>query len=115
MGMRIVIPGVPPSLNVYNGRKNVWQYRQDKKTWKELVMWHCKPPKKPFEKAVIIITYYFKTKRRHDPDNYSGKFILDGLTGAGVIKDDDFSHIELRLCGGYDKKNPRTEIDVREL
>ena len=50
--------------------------------------------------------------QRHDPDNYSGKFILDGLREAGIIEDDSFSNIELQLCGSYDKENPRTEIEV---
>ena len=49
---------------------------------------------------------------RRDPDNYSGKFILDGLVKAGIIADDSFSNIDLRLCGKVDKKNPRTEIEI---
>jgi len=35
------------------------------------------------------------------------------MTAAGVIKDDSFDCIELRLRGGYDKANPRTEIDIQ--
>ena len=115
MGIRIEIPGLPPSMNQYNGRQNVWKYRRDKQEWKDLVVLHCKRQREPFEYAIVTITYYFKDKRRHDPDNYSGKFILDGLTAAGIIKDDDFKHIELRLCAGMDKKRPRTQIDVKEV
>lgn len=54
----------------------------------------------------------FCTRQRHDPDNYNGKFILDGLREAGIIEDDSFSNVELQLCGSYDKENPRTEIEV---
>ncbi len=57
----------------------------------------------PF-KCVVRITYFFRTKQRHDPDNYNGKFILDGLREAGIIEDDSFSNVELQLCGSYDKK-----------
>ena len=56
-----------------------------------------------------------RTRQRHDPDNYNGKFILDGLREAGIIEDDSFKNIELQLCGAYDKENPRTEITVKEF
>lgn len=55
---------------------------------------------------------FFRTRQRHDPDNYNGKFILDGLREAGIIEDDSFKNVELQLCGSYDKENPRTEIEV---
>lgn len=64
------------------------------------------------KKCVVRITYFFRTRQRHDPDNYNGKFILDGLREAGIIEDDSFKNVELQLCGSYDKENPRTEIEV---
>ena len=76
---------------------------------------YCRPkPSEPIKKCVVRITYFFRTRQRHDPDNYNGKFILDGLREAGIIEDDSFSNIELQLCGSYDKENPRTEITVKE-
>ena len=73
----------------------------------------CRPkPDKPFDKATVKITYHFRTKIRHDPDNYSGKFILDGLVKAEIIADDSFNNINLILSGKYDKDNPRTEIEI---
>lgn len=72
-------------------------------------------PKKPLKKSIVTLTYYFKTRHRRDPDNYSGKFILDGLVKAKVIEDDSFNNIELQLNGKYDKDNPRTEIEVKEV
>lgn len=51
-------------------------------------------------------------RRRRDPDNYSGKFLLDGLTKAGIIVDDSFNHITLRLEAYCDPARPRTEINV---
>lgn len=113
--MKLIIDQIPPSLNEFAGRKNHWQYRELKQEWTTLVAYNCKRPKKPIEKAVVTITYFFKTRVRHDPDNYNGKMILDGLTAAGVLKDDSFDCIELVLRGGYDKKNPRTEIEVVEV
>ena len=67
------------------------------------------------EKAVVTLTYYFPDKRRRDSDNYAGKLILDGLVRAGIIEDDSFDNVQLVLRGGYDKENPRTEIEVEEI
>lgn len=72
-------------------------------------------PDKPYQKAEVRITYYFKDKRRRDPDNYSGKFLLDPLVGLKVLKDDNFDVItQIRIQAGYDKNDPRTEIEVIE-
>lgn len=62
--------------------------------------------------ARVRIDYYFADSRRRDPDNYCGKLLLDGLTRAGAIADDDFSHIALEVRGHVDRENPRTEITV---
>ena len=111
--MTITIPMIPPSLNKFAGRKNDREYQALKREWKELVFYTCKQQRyETLSKAIVTITYYFPTKTSHDPDNYVGKMILDGITAAGVIVDDSFDCIELRLRGGYDKANPRTEIEV---
>lgn len=113
--MKYTINEIPPSNNKFSGRKNVWQYREEKKRWSQLVNLMCRPkPDKPIEKATVTLVYYFKTKIRHDPDNYSGKFILDGLVQAGIIADDSFKNIDLHLHGYTDKDNPRTVIEVTE-
>ncbi|MCM1227546.1 MAG: RusA family crossover junction endodeoxyribonuclease [Clostridium sp.] len=107
------LPEIPPSNNRFIGRRNNWEYQSEKKRWARMISLLCVPkPKKPFEKAKVRLTYRFKNRIRRDPDNYSGKFILDGLVHAGIITDDSFGNIELILCGGYDKDNPRTEIEV---
>lgn len=115
--MRYVIPEIPRSTNEYAGRQNVWEYRKEKNRWVGMVNLFCRPrPSKPYEKAQVTLVYYFKTAARHDPDNYSGKMILDGLTEARIIKDDSFNCIELRIKqGGVDPKNPRVEIEVQEI
>ncbi len=116
--MKIVLKGIPPSLNVFAGRGNTWEYREQKKRWTQATWATCRAskdrPGKPSEKAVVTISYYFPTKARHDADNYCGKFLLDGLTKAGVIVDDDLKHISVVVQGFYDKDNPRTEITVEE-
>lgn len=116
--MKIVLKGVPPSLNAFAGRQNPWEYRKAKAEWTDAVAWAVlaagKPPV-PYHKARITITYFFPTNARHDADNYAGKFLLDGLTKAGVIVDDDLKHITTTIIGKVDKNNPRTEIEVEEM
>lgn len=88
-----------------------------KRRWTDTIclLAKCQYKGEAYEKAEVVITYFFKDRRRRDPDNYSGKLILDGLTKAGVIKDDDFDHITLTVQkGGVDKNNPRTVIEVKE-
>ena len=66
------------------------------------------------ERATVILRYHFRDSRRRDPDNYSGKMILDGLVHAGILKDDSFRCIDLVLQQGEaNPKNPVTEIEVK--
>jgi Holliday junction resolvase RusA-like endonuclease len=112
---KYIIPLTPPSLNKYAGRENVWEYRAEKTRWKGICAAYCRPrPKQPPEYARVTLTFFFDSRRRHDADNYQ-KFILDGLVAAGVIMDDDFAHVQVLCKGGYDKKNPRTEIEIMRL
>ena len=117
--MRIILKGCPPSLNRFAGRQNSWEYRDAKAYWTQLVWAASRAskdrPEKPMEKADVEILYYFPTRSRHDADNYAGKFLLDGLTKAGVIVDDDLAHIRTHIAGDCDRKNPRTVITVREV
>lgn len=111
--LRYTIPFLPESLNRFAGRKNCWEYRAEKQRWKDLAAVYCRPrPKTPVVRAVVTLQYFFPTRVRHDPDNYCGKAILDGLTGCGILQDDSFDHIRLSLEGGYDKQRPRTEITI---
>lgn len=108
-----IIPEIPPSNNKFIGRNARWQYQVEKKRWAEMIAFLCKPrPQNPIPYAKVTLTYYFGDRRRHDPDNYAGKMVLDGLVKSSIIQDDSFSCIQLRLNGHYDKNYPRTEITV---
>lgn len=116
MMVKYTVPEIPPSNNRFIGRTNNWEYQRIKKEWADLIAIYCRPrPKQAMKQAVITLTYYFPDKRRRDPDNYSGKMVLDGLTKAGIIADDSFDCIDLRLAGRYDKGNPRLEIMIEEV
>lgn len=117
--MKITVHDIPPSNNQYMGNsRNFNIYRREKERWHWLIksaLTKVKKPCEPYERAAVHIMYYFKDGRRRDPDNYSGKMILDPLVREGVLKDDNFSAIELRLSGSVDKDSPRTEIEVKEM
>jgi len=117
--LKLVIPDIPPSNNKFMGRNARgfhFVYQEEKQKWEWLVRAAVRQkPKKPFKKAMVRITYFFPDKRRRDPDNYSGKFLLDGIKKAGLIEDDSFSNIRLELHGQHDKENPRTEIEIEEV
>jgi len=109
------IPEIPPSNNKFIGRDNRWGYQEIKKQWANLVAAYCRPkPPEPLPRATVTLFYHFKDKRRLDPDNYSGKFILDGLTQAGIIADDIFNFIDLKLKAACDKRG-KTEIFIEEI
>ena len=115
--MKIVINDIPPSNNTYMGKTyNYAVYQREKQRWHWLIKCALKErPKKPIKKAIVHITYYFKNKIRRDPDNYSGKMLVDPLVREGILEDDSFAAVTLVLSASHDKNNPRTEIEIRSV
>lgn len=112
---RYTIPEIPPSNNKFIGRENRWEYQGIKKQWAGYIAALCCPkPPEPLSHASVTLLYHFRDKRRRDPDNYSGKMILDGLTAAGIIADDSFGCINLFLKAVVDGRG-ETEIFVESL
>ena len=113
----ITIPDIPPSLNKWS-RMHWAKAAEIKKRWEANVYYSAygQRPKTPYKKAKITITYFFKTRQRHDLDNYVPKFILDGLVKAHIILDDRAECIGMtELIQEYDKENPRIEIIIQEV
>ena len=112
--MKITINAIPPTINKYIGRSNIWEYQQDKKAYHKAIVMSTIGTNPKYDKCRIKVTYYFKDKRRHDPSNYD-KFLLDGLVEANIIKDDNYDVItEFTTTGKYDKDNPRVEVEIYE-
>ena len=114
--IKIVINEIPPSNNKFQGTGNRYAYQNIKKYWAELIFCEVikqKIPRKKIKKSVVILKHFFKTKATRDPDNYSGKFVMDGLVNAGVIEDDSFNNVKLEIEGYCDKENPRIEIIIK--
>ena len=63
----------------------------------------------------ISICVWYDNLRRHDLDNALST-VMDALTAAEVITDDDTKHIECITVqyGGHDKNNPRVEVYLDE-
>lgn len=113
--MKITLDFIPPTINKYIGKKNIWEYQDDKKNIHNLVVLETIGNNPRFEKCNITITYYFADRRKHDPSNYD-KMLLDGLVEANIIKDDNYNVIQrFTTIGKYDKNNPRTEVYIESL
>ena len=114
--IKIIINAIPPSNNHFLGNShNFNEYRRTKQDWHWLIKTAIKrKPSKPFERAIVTIKYFFPDRKRRDPDNYSGKMILDPLVREGILKDDSFKCITLKLEADCCKENPRTEIIIQD-
>ena len=96
--IKLVFVGVPPSMNQFNGRTNVQVYRAVKADWTDRVTWQARArrPKRPFERAEVLIEYQFQDNRRRDPDNYYVQ-ILHQLLATGW----DFAVLNCRFKRFY--------------
>ena len=112
--MKITLNFIPPTINKYIGRTNLWEYQKDKKRIHQAVKMSTIGINPKYKQCKMKIMYYFKDRGRHDPGNYE-KFLLDGLVEANIIEDDSYKVIkEFTTIGMYDKDNPRVEIDIEE-
>ncbi len=72
----------------------------------------------PWQKVSVKAQFYFKNKRRRDPDNATGslKAAYDGIVDAGLVADDDYEHMEREkpIFSG-DHRHPRAELTITRL
>lgn len=112
-----------PIAHPYHESINTWMIMKRpmmnalKQKWKDFIVWFVEDKgytNLRIEKCEITQTVYYPNNRRHDIDNTTPKFILDGLVQSGIIIDDDSLHIEkLTLKCKTDKENPRTELSIK--
>ena len=62
----------------------------------------------------VVYGVQHHAERRRDPDNYSGKMLLDPLTKLGIIRDDNFGAIRLELSAESEKGKRETKITITE-
>lgn len=115
---RLELDDVHPSLNKW-AIANRFAANKEKQVWKEMVYWACK--EKGIKATIrgpvrVEIHYKFKDKRRRDCDNYTPKFILDGLVEAGVLVDDSCDIVtELLIKMSIGTGETKTIISLHEL
>jgi Holliday junction resolvase RusA-like endonuclease len=116
--MILRIDGIPPSWNKIM-RMNQYEQNNEAKRWHQIVYLCAKRQniqEKFTGKRRVVLEYHFDTAYRHDPDNYSGKFIMDGLVKAGILEDDDFRHIELLVrAGKICRDDPHVLVHIEDL
>lgn len=81
---------------------------------KQAMAWEARAQHKgiPLEGDICLsVALYWPTHRNHDIDNI--KSLLDACTG--IVWVDDGQIVELHLSKGYDKENPRVEMEYEEL
>jgi len=72
----------------------------------------------PWKKVSVKAEFYHKTNRRHDEDNSIGslKAAYDGIVDAGVVVDDDHTHMRREIPEfNFDKEYPRVVLTITRL
>lgn len=102
---------------------NVWMIMKRpmmnvlKQRWKEFMVWFVEDQgyaNLRIAQCEMSFTVYYGNNRRHDVDNTTPKFVIDGMVQAGLVEDDDSGHIRaLTLRCGTDTEHPRTEISIK--
>ena len=117
--LTITVPGLPPEAFNPNGRGHYMaRHRasvQAHNDVKALVLekgWQGPP----MENAEIIIAWGYAKQRLRDADNFlaRSKPLIDGLTRAGVIVDDNADRVTVHIAGFYKAQQNETIIGVKE-
>lgn len=115
----------PPIKQPYHESINTWMIMRRpamnalKGKWKQFMVWFVEREgytNLHIDQCEMTFKTYFPNHRRHDPDNCTPKFLLDGMVESGMIIDDDMEHIRmLSLVCGIDTERPRTEIIITKI
>lgn len=109
---------IHPSINEWMRMKRMTM-NGVKAKWKDFTVWLIETlgyKGLQIEECEITYRTIYKTNRRHDADNATPKFVLDGLVESGFLVDDDVKHVKrLILEGDVDSKHPRTEIHLTNV
>lgn len=110
--IRVVVPAIPPSWNDRERCRHWSEWRTIKYQWMDAVKALTRDIPKITAPVEVRLRYRFKDRRRRDLDNFSGKFLLDGLVGT-VLPDDD-THWVRRLVieAEMEPGDPQTVIEV---
>jgi hypothetical protein len=115
--IKFVLYDLPSSLNEWQNLHAMEKARRKKQTGYDVYYAsYNQRPQKPYQKAKVSIKIFFPTIRRRDERNYDAKWLIDGLVTAKIIVDDNVDVIgSPEVVLGYDKNNPRVEVEIWEV
>ena len=110
--MKITLKTLPISTNqlyaTFKGRRLLTRKGRECKEamgWEAREQYRGEPVEGPLK---VKIALWWPTKRNHDVDNI--KSLLDAVTG--ILWQDDGQIVELTIKKGYDKENPRVDLEL---
>ncbi len=117
-GFKITVPEHPPKHSVYTrvvfreGNVVNPAFKLARKKWHRIIYEASRKSKvAPVVPCIVHIKFYVPLVC--DIDNFTERFILNGLVYSGLIKDDNFQNVSTLIREAFiDKDNPRTEIIV---
>lgn len=89
----LTIYDIPPSLNDWTNQHWSKNYKE-KKRWEDLITTLLKR-KNQLNNPIVRITYYPDINRSRDKDNYTPKYIMDGLKKSKIIIDDNTKVVDV--------------------
>lgn len=115
-GIIFIVPENMPSLNVWKR----WHWAKQKRFLDRLTysigLLAIRLGKPSFDKARVEVVHYHRIRNRHDPDNYTPKFLLDALRYAGVLIEDNSKVLELpEPKFETDREAWRTEVYIYKI
>ena len=89
--MKIVLKGVPLSLNRFAGRKNTWKYRDAKKQWSDAVYIACmaQRPYETLERAMVRIDCAlpgFVDSKNEEKTERNAGYLVVSHSGGGMLR-----------------------------
>ena len=106
----IELPDVHPSLNSWGGKH--WTKRNElHHYWRDMTFYAAKKAGLPkLKEPVEVFLTYYHPRTNVDLDNYTPKFIMDGLKLFFI--DDSIAHVK-RLGWEFKKGDKRTVITIK--
>lgn len=119
MNYTITLPIPRPLLTTNESRSRHWRVSYRAKAETEMLVRsalraaNVPPQTQPVE---VVVTWFAPDRRRRDSDamDFTKKAVLDAMVKAGVLVDDDLTHVPRTTTGiRVDRDRPRIEIRIQ--
>lgn len=110
-----MLPLINKFLNVAS-RQQQNQMKQQFHDYTKFILNKHNIDKSKLQRCGVIVKHYLPTRSKFDLDGVFVKASFDSLSDWGFWEDDNYTIVEpLFFTGGYDKENPRSEIQIYEI